>query len=55
MLGKFPSLSISSLRSVSFRRLANLMVSSLLCSEMAVKQIDEPFIQSNDNLEEWAL
>jgi len=27
----------------------------VLCSDMAIKQIDEPFITSQDNREEWAL
>jgi hypothetical protein len=28
---------------------------SVLCSEMAVKLIDEPFIKNSDDREEWAL
>ena len=28
---------------------------SVLCSEMAVKQIDEPFVTAADDLEEWAV
>jgi hypothetical protein len=28
---------------------------SVLCSEMAVKLIDEPFISATDDKEEWAL
>jgi hypothetical protein len=31
------------------------VVHSVLCSEMAVKMIDEPFIAEGDNREEWAL
>jgi hypothetical protein len=30
-------------------------VNSVLCSEMAVKLIDEPFIKKTDDREEWAL
>jgi hypothetical protein len=32
-----------------------LMIISVLCSEMAVKLIDEPFISATDDKEEWAL
>lgn len=28
---------------------------SVLCSELAVKVIDEPFISATDDKEEWAL
>ena len=28
---------------------------SILCSEYAVKRIDEPFVKENENKEEWAL
>lgn len=28
---------------------------SILCSDFAIKRIDEPFITSNDNVGEWAL
>lgn len=28
---------------------------SVLCSEMAVKLIDEPFIKATDDKEEWVL
>jgi vacuolar protein sorting-associated protein 18 len=28
---------------------------SVLCSDMAVKQIDEPFILGSDDRNEWAL
>jgi hypothetical protein len=28
---------------------------SVLCSEMAVKQVDEPFITANDDRNEWAI
>lgn len=31
------------------------MCYSVLCSEMAVKMIDSPFITSADDKEEWAL
>lgn len=31
------------------------MMNSVLCSEMAVKQIDEPFITAADDKNEWAL
>lgn len=31
------------------------LVNSVLCSEMAVKQIDEPFITAADDRNEWAL
>jgi hypothetical protein len=31
------------------------MNASVLCSEMAVKLIDEPFISATDDKEEWAL
>lgn len=32
-----------------------LMLCSVLCSEMAIKQIDEPFITAADDKNEWAL
>lgn len=32
-----------------------LIFCSVLCSEMAVKLVDEPFVSATDNLEEWAL
>jgi hypothetical protein len=32
---------------------ANL--SSILCSEYAIKRIDEPFVGPSDDLKEWAL
>lgn len=28
---------------------------SILCSDFAIKRIDEPFITRDDNLDEWAL
>jgi hypothetical protein len=28
---------------------------SVLCSDLAVKQIDEPFIAANESRNEWAL
>ncbi len=28
---------------------------SILCSEFAVKLIDEPFVKASDNKSEWAL
>lgn len=28
---------------------------SVLCSDLAVKQIDEPFVLSSDDRNEWAL
>jgi hypothetical protein len=43
------SLHLSSLES------RQLTVHSVLCSEMAVKLIDEPFITATDDKEEWAL
>lgn len=32
-----------------------LTMCSVLCSELAVKLIDEPFISATDDKEEWAL
>ena len=32
-----------------------LTLCSVLCSELAVKLIDEPFIGATDDKEEWAL
>lgn len=32
-----------------------LMWNSVLCSELAVKMIDSPFIKSSDDKGEWAL
>ena len=31
------------------------IVTSVLCSEMAVKQIEEPFITAADDPREWAI
>lgn len=28
---------------------------SILCSEYAIKRIDEPFVKENEDKEEWAL
>jgi len=28
---------------------------SILCSDFAIKRIDEPFITANDNPDEWAV
>jgi tetratricopeptide (TPR) repeat protein len=33
----------------------SLILCSVLCSEMAVRVIDEPFVKATDDLEEWAL
>ena len=33
----------------------SLTVSSILCSDFAIKRIDEPFITRDDRPEEWAL
>ncbi|KAI1041944.1 hypothetical protein LB505_009658 [Fusarium chuoi] len=30
-------------------------VGNILCSDLAIKRIDEPFITHNDNVNEWAL
>jgi hypothetical protein len=30
-------------------------VSSVLCSDMAVKQIDEPFVAASESRDDWAL
>jgi hypothetical protein len=32
-----------------------LTIYSILCSEYAIKRIDEPFVLPTDNLDEWAL
>lgn len=32
-----------------------LTVDSILCSDFAIKRIDEPFITKDDHPEEWAL
>jgi hypothetical protein len=34
---------------------ANLKFCSILCSEYAIKRIDEPFVLPSDDLREWAL
>ncbi|KAF2490447.1 hypothetical protein BU16DRAFT_494468 [Lophium mytilinum] len=48
--------SVGSKREKAIRELDALVGSAcVLCSEMAVKLIDEPFVASNDNKEEWAL
>lgn len=28
---------------------------SILCSDYAIKRIDEPFVKADDNLAEWAI
>jgi hypothetical protein len=30
-------------------------VLSVLCSDMAIKQVDEPFVSAKDNVDEWIL
>jgi len=48
--------SVGSKREKAIRELDALVGSAcVLCSEMAVKLIDEPFVAGNDNKEEWAL
>jgi hypothetical protein len=47
-LGKFLSSRLEASNSVANR-------CSVLCSEMAVKLIDEPFISATDDKEEWTL
>ena len=32
-----------------------MTLDSVLCSEMAVKQIDEPFVLPSDDKEDWSL
>ncbi len=32
-----------------------LIRSSILCSEFAIKRIDEPFVRDSDDKNEWAL
>lgn len=44
-----------SLSFVFFFKRCRLIFFSVLCSEFAVKQIDEPFVQPTDNQDEWAL
>ena len=33
----------------------NVLLCSVLCSELAVKLVNEPFISANDDKNEWAL
>lgn len=32
-----------------------MTIYSILCSDYAIKRINEPFIKEDDNMEEWAL
>ena len=48
----FPKCLFASLLS---RDVLTLCVNSILCSEYAIKRIDEPFVKDNEDKEEWAL
>lgn len=39
----------------SIGRAQELMGSSILCSDFAIKRIDEPFTSKDDDPNEWAL